>query len=344
MLESKPIGRPFFRTTLTLTLIAILSLSLTGCTSRQIRTLASLRKVDSFPLYVLHYSGDYAFDEFLRKGAGSDRELLDFIQQKLSADLSLAPQPAACTMFAARNGRDEALTGRNFDFEYTTALLLYTKPSQGYASVSMVNLSYIGIIHKLDPTDIPKLLGTPYLPFDGMNDQGVCMGMLAVPSAEPPLDPRKPTLNTTTAIRLVLDHAKSTREAIALLRRFNIRFSAGVDCHFLVSDASGHSAVVEFIGGKMTVIPKTRPWQTATNFIMAGPKTEGEGRDRYALAEKVLKKKKGIVSETDAMHILEKVSMPRTLWSAVYNQKSGELSLVMGRKYFWVKKFRLKMK
>lgn len=32
------------------------------------KTLESLRKVDDFPLYVLHYYGDYKFQEFLENG------------------------------------------------------------------------------------------------------------------------------------------------------------------------------------------------------------------------------------------------------------------------------------
>ena len=35
--------------------------------------------------------------------------------------------------------------GRNFDWEFSPALLLFTDPPDGYASVSMVDLTFLGI-------------------------------------------------------------------------------------------------------------------------------------------------------------------------------------------------------
>ena len=35
------------------------------------RTLASLQKVDDFPLYVMTYYGDYGFDDYLKEGTAS---------------------------------------------------------------------------------------------------------------------------------------------------------------------------------------------------------------------------------------------------------------------------------
>lgn len=325
-------------------IVVVFILSITGCSSQQLQTLATLKKVDSFPLYVMHYQGDYAFEEFLKKGGENDRAILNYIRHKLSADFSLSRLAVACTMFSARNLRKEALTGRNFDFDPTPTLLLYTTPSKGYASVSMVDLSYLGISRDVLPTEYPKFMGTPYLPFDGMNDQGVCMGMLAVPTAKPGKDPTKPSLNTTAAIRLVLDHAKNVNEAVNLLKKYNIYFSAGVDCHYFISDASGKSVVVEFIDGNMSVVPKTRSWQVVTNFTLAAPDKQKDGLGRYHLAQKILRNHQGLVSEKDAMGILEQVHLPTTLWSVVYNQKTGDFSLVMGQKYHWVKRFHLEIK
>jgi hypothetical protein len=36
------------------------------------------------------------------------------------------------------------LFGRNFDYYYSPALLLFTRPPAGYASVSMVDLAVVG--------------------------------------------------------------------------------------------------------------------------------------------------------------------------------------------------------
>ena len=90
--------------------------------------------------------------------------------------------------------------------------------------------------------DIQKI-ASPFLPFDGMNEKGVAIALLAVPEAEPPYDSNKITLNTTTAIRLVLDYAATVEEAVELLRNYNIYFSGDVECHYLIADASGQSVI-----------------------------------------------------------------------------------------------------
>lgn len=65
-------------------------------------------------------------------------------------------------------------------------------------------------------------LAAPYLPFDGINEKGVAIALLAVPEAEVSYSADKVTLSTTTAIRLVLDKAANVDEAIDLLKQYNI--------------------------------------------------------------------------------------------------------------------------
>lgn len=56
----------------------------------------------------------------------------------------------------------------------------------------------------------------------------------------------KPTITPTLAIRLVLDHAATTAEAVALLREYDMFASGGRDYHFYITDASGDGRVVEY--------------------------------------------------------------------------------------------------
>ena len=71
------------------------------------------------------------------------------------------------------------------------------------------------------------------------------MALLAVPEADAGNTSDKVTLNTTTAIRLVLDKAANVEEAIELLSQYNIYFSGDVKCHFLIADAGGKSVLAE---------------------------------------------------------------------------------------------------
>lgn len=315
----------------------------------QIRSLLTLRKVDDRPLYVMRYYGDYGFGEFAKRGAESDKELEGFVMQRIltgRAPTRRTTEPFGCTVFAARTPDGQALVGRNFDHPYTPILVLYTAPPDGYASISLVDLAYMGYSRSNLPTSslmgLVRTLATPYVPFDGLNEKGLSISLLAVPFAKSQDDPEKPTLNTTTAIRLVLDRAKTVKEAISLLQGYNMYFSAGVAVHYLIADRSGDAAVVEFLGGRLSVVRSGKPWHLVTNFILSDPRHPGDGQSRYARASQTLTGRAGVVTEDEAMGILKSVVIPgRTQWSGVYSLSQGSLSLSIGEDFSKVREFRL---
>lgn len=206
----------------------------------ELRSLASLKKVDNYGMYQMTYYGDYGFDEFLKVGAESDADIEAFVTKRLLKGLpiDLGVTGDGCTAFVVKNENDDILFGRNFDFTYSPSLQLYTAPDNGYASVSTVNLSFLGYSEDNLPDggffECFLTLAAPFLPFDGMNEKGLAIASLAVPEAEAPYYSDKVTLNTTTAIRLVLDNAATVEEAVDLLRQYNIYFSNGIVCHFVV--------------------------------------------------------------------------------------------------------------
>ena len=61
-----------------------------------------------------------------------------------NSDLAASPRAWACSLFAALGDVDNMLYGRNFDWDYSPAVLLFTDPPDGYASVSMVDIAYLG--------------------------------------------------------------------------------------------------------------------------------------------------------------------------------------------------------
>ncbi len=191
----------------------------------EIRSLASLKKLNKHPFYSMSYYGDYGFDESLKIGAENDQDIERFVMKRLlrGLGLNLDISSAGCTVFTAVNDLNERIFARNFDFDYTPSLLVYTEPSNGYRSISTVNLSYADYTDGYLPQRLTLssflTLAAPYLPFDGMNEQGVSMALLAVPFSEPPQKTDQFTLNTTTAIRLVLDKAASVDEGVALLKK-----------------------------------------------------------------------------------------------------------------------------
>ncbi len=311
----------------------------------ELRTLFSLEKIDEYGAYQMTYYGDYGFDEFLEVGASSDKDIEKFVTKRLlkGMPINLGVTGDGCTAFVTKNEKGEVLYGRNFDFLYAPSLQLYTEPQNGYKSVSTVNLSFAGYSEDYLPDgslfDKFLTLAAPFLPFDGMNEKGVAIALLAVPEAEPPYDSNKITLNTTTAIRLVLDHASTVEEAVELLRNYNIYFSGGIECHYLIADASGRSVIVEFYDGELQIVEAETDYQIATNFIAYNGLNIGEGFtefERYDMVEKELSDNNSILNENDVISLLAKVGVQdgevdKLQWSVIYNLTTGDVRLFIHR-------------
>ena len=308
----------------------------------ELRSLASIKKVDAHPLYQMTYYGDYGFDEFLETGAESDRDIEAFVVKRLlrGVDIDLNITGAGCTVFVADDEEGNRIFARNFDFDYAPAVQIITTPQNGYRSISTVNLSFVGY-HKDNLPNFglsPKsflMLAAPYMPFDGMNEKGLAIALLAVPKSDAPYDENKVTLNTTTSIRLVLDKAATVDEAIDLLSQYNIYFSGDVDCQFLIADASGNSVLVEYWDGDLKVIPASSSCQVASNFIAYNGLNIGEGFteiERFETVNDFLDENDGTVSAKEAADLLTEVSVyaeesDRLQWSVIYrlNDLDGEI-------------------
>ena len=303
----------------------------------ELRTLSTLRKLDDYGMYQMTYYGDYGFDEFLKSGATGDADIEAFVTKRLlkGLPLDLGVTGDGCTAFVTRNEEGNVLFGRNFDFLYAPSMQIYTTPQNGYASVSTVNLAFAGYSEDYLPSGLSfdsfLTLAAPFLPFDGMNEKGVAIALLAVPEAAPAYDADKITLNTTTAIRLVLDKAATVEEAIELLRQYNIYFSGDISCHYLIADASGHSVIVEYYDNDLQVVETERPYQIASNFIAYNDLNIGEGFtefERYNQVQNVLEINNGVIDKDVAIHLLAEVGVmdgdtDKLQWSVLYNLTTG---------------------
>jgi predicted choloylglycine hydrolase len=293
-------------------------------------TLNSLRKINDYPFYTMTYYGDYGFQDYLRTG-----------RYPFPASATAIAEDFKCTCFAAMGSDSCRLFGRNFDWTGHIALLLFTHPSDGYASVSMVDLKYFGFSNTNLPDSAANkdvLLETPYWPEDGMNECGVAIGEMTVERVDPPYDPDKITIYASThPIRLVLDYAKNVDEAINLLSKYNISYEYSNPIHFQISDADGNSAIIEFLDKDMKVIRNTDKWQVSTNFLIYGLQSpESVGNWRYNLASALLKEKQGNITTDEAMNLLYRVSAGppySTMWSMIYNQQTKEITAVIDRDY-----------
>jgi hypothetical protein len=310
-------------------------------TQAEIDTLNSLQKVDDHPLYLMHYKGSHREATFATPRSNElKRSNLEFEN----------PTPLwACSLFTALADPQGRVFGRNFDWEFSPALLLFTDPPDGYASVSMVDLAYffdapaVTQLMDLDLNDLSPLLNTPSMPFDGLNEKGLAIGMAAVSESPTPSDANNKSVGSLGVMRMILDHAASVEEALTIMRGVNILWNGGPQLHYLIADASGTSALVEFVDGEMVVHYNTNPWHQATNFLLSNTSGSADGIcHRYDVLSERLEEEQGNLSLGEAMDLLANVSQSSTQWSVIYQLHTGQISLAMGRHYSEAHTFQLK--
>ena len=325
-------------------LIAALAIVVFALWGGELSTLKTLSRVeDDVNLFTMEYKADYALDEFLKAGASTDAELVDFIVRQMlkGIPLNFDLPNLGCSTFAAQMADGTPIFGRNFDMYDSPALFVTTRPKDGYASISMVNLAYIGYNSESLPTSLTKsimTLAAPYAPLDGVNEKGLAVGVLQIKTTPTNQRTDKVDITTTSAIRLLLDRAATVEEAVELLSQYDMHASAGSCYHFHIADAKGGSVIVEYIDDEMSVVQG----DAATNFLLTqGEYDFGSGEDRYAVLRKTLDANGGVFeSEEQAMELLKAVSQPAseekkssTQWSCVYNQQDAGVEIAMNMDY-----------
>ncbi|MCL2128756.1 MAG: linear amide C-N hydrolase [Treponema sp.] len=310
-------------------------------TGDQKRSLTSIKKLDEQPLLRMTYYGDYYFDNFLQQGAQNDKDLEIFLNKNFFKmnPINLNFNLGACTIFVVKNDMDEVLFCRNYDFIYTPVLQLFTSPEKGYKSVSTTALTFFGYTKDFLFTGINKdnihMLATPYIPCDGMNEKGLAVGLLVVPEMSYQKSDLKITLNTTTIVRAILDKASTVKEALELIKQFNVYFSANLYCHYMLADSSGDSALVEYWDDKMQIVTSRDNFQIATNYIACKPINYDEDKydiDRCNIVKSEIWKNKGILTNEQALGLLVKVGglidgADILQWTVIYNltRKKGRI-------------------
>lgn len=213
-------------------------------------------------VYAMYVKGGFYLDEFVAQGGVSnDRELIDFVTNKITKGLiqmNISESDIGCASFTATSSDGDALFARNYDFSKTNTMIVFTEASEGrHATISTVDLQFLGIDVEQNIEgfmDKVTTLAAPYAPLDGMNDAGVSVGIYmtyqgegekAVPTNQ---NTEKPDFTSTTLIRLILDYADDLEEAIEIARSYDLHDSANTSYHYMVADSSGRSAILEWVG------------------------------------------------------------------------------------------------
>lgn len=305
-----------------------------------------IEKISDRPYYSMQYFGNYCFEKYLEEGACNIKEFCNFVDKNLimNKKINIGSKAQGCAAFTARNLGGDILFARNMDCECAIPMYIQLNNNDSYKSLaflSMAELDWEANTYNTLETDSKLTLAAPYSPKDGINEYGLAVACLTDSQAIYPQH-NNITLFDETLPRLILNKSKTVDEAIQLVDNYNL-FYIIAPLHFLVADAIGDSAVIEFVNGKMVIIKKNKSYQIVTNFsLYNNPNHEGFGKDRYENIESELEKRHGIISEHEALDLLKKNVIPGDeQWSAVYNLTKKSVLITFAREYNNVYKYKL---
>lgn len=337
-------------------------------------------------VYSMQVKGDFYLDDFVAQGGvSSDTELIQFITDNIThgvVNLNMTAPEIGCSSFTATAENGDALFARNYDFSKTNAMLVFTEANEGrHATISTVDLQFLGIDVDQNMTGLMDkviCLAAPYAPLDGVNDAGVSCGIyMTYQGGEETVatsqDTDKPDFTSTTLLRLILDYADNVEEAVEIASRYDLHDSANTSYHYMIADATGKSAILEWTndsavdttdndGSQRTLKvvyndqdsdigerEAASNYQVVTNFVLQPGYYEGvpaenkKGADRYDRLYEELQATDGVVAdEQAAMGILQTVGRRGwdnddknscTVHSAVYNLTQKTVLWVTNENY-----------
>lgn len=321
-----------------------LAILLTAFFSRNlIRTVASVKKISNAPAYQMNYYGSYELDKYLQHGVSNADEYRSFLSTTLAGGACTFFGGAhGCSAFFAKTPDGDLILARNLDTTVGKGCVLKTDGTDGSKVLAMSNLEWIWYNENepYEPKDeltfSNKLMSiaSPYAVTDGMNEYGLTVSLFSADGSHSTIDENKTNLLDYSIPIVLLNKAKTVDEAIEVLSKYNVVMSEYPE-HFMVSDASGDSAIIEYVNGKMQVTRINGNYQICTNFIIYNnPKLEGFGNDRYKNYDDALSKTNGVISTDDALKLLQKNTIPGDeQWSVVYNLTDKTMSATFYKDY-----------
>ena len=237
-------------------------------------------------------------------------------------------------------------------------MVTVSRPKEGYASIAVSDMSHFGYsLEKVPDSFMKKLscLAAIYAPVDGINEKGLCTSIMALPKQASQQDTPKPDVGTTIIMRLWLDRCATVQEALDLAETFDIRHdrSVGSGYHYMICDAGGDCAVLEFDredGWKSMVVRKGEGenFMLVTNHLLSEKYFTTEPDEyvgnphskswwRYETAGDYLRRHDGILTLEEAQECLAEVHWKDLVWdngtvedtqySNVYDQSNITLAL-----------------
>lgn len=183
------------------------------------------------------------------------------------------------------------------------------------------------------------LLLTPYIPLDGINSAGLAICVLQLDFSEIHESGANVDMTSTTIIRNVLDNAKNVDEAIEIFKNCNLN-TDGYAYHYMVGEASGKSAVIEFVDNEIIVEYKTDDIQVCANTYVTD---EGIAFYKDANSADSINRMNAIINSAKASNFnmtvenafsaLKAASNSNTRWSIVYNLTDKTMDIAINANF-----------
>lgn len=330
----------------------------------RLSTVSSIEKVtsydDGYDLYKMEIKYDYSIEDIIDYGIENNQDMFDAIIKEALPLLPIKMESPsfACSAFNMTTTDGNSLMGRNYDFKKnTSAMLVYCSPKNHYKSVAFAALNNVNA--DAPTSSLSKKLATltaPFICLDGINEKGVSIAVLVVDSEPVFQQTEKDTIFTTLAIRLVLDRAATTDEAIEILKGYDMFASSGKDYHFYINDASGNGKVVEWDCESETRELVATSVDVVTNFytiyadkVLPNQRNGiyGHGKERYDAIKEVLEQQNGNYTYDTAWDALKaSAQLPsetditsNTQWSIVFDNTNLTAEIVVRRNWDDVNKY-----
>ena len=349
-MSAKPRKLSFFK----LSALFIVAFALIGLilTRKHLRTLLSLERVPGTNAYVMDYYVGYNLDE-IETGGMDVHNIEDsciktffpdfilpiaqnvkrwFIPEKIETTTDAGHH---CSSLFLRDENGTCYFARNHDWKNDAFLILRVHDAQGLASIALIDLAYLNLDRPdLDETNLIQripLLFAPYYAMDGVNRDGVAVGVMSVEDVPvtPSRNPTKPDVTNAALMRIILDNAKSSDDAMNIAGKYNVHF-VDASQHVLICDASGQSGILEHINGQLEFLQSPASWQVCTNHQMHGNSEQqnDEKCERYQNGSAVAEQIANPIQFSDVESAIRTMSVKNwTMWTSVYNLTDGNLSV-----------------
>lgn len=253
---------------------ALLAGAFTGCAPSAGKagakdTKALTRLDEDGYLYYMDYEKDYY-----------SKEVMDRMREIGFVD-------PGCSVFFTHNTEGEPITCRNYDYPHRVSkedrtltglnIVLHCKPEGKYESIAVADAVWCGQNDPLFQRGGPDQEGfdpdmldiLPYECMDGVNEKGLYVSIQRVDIKEGD-QPATFASGSSMLLRHMLDDCANVDEAVRKTRTGILVPEDWQDCHIMVSDASGQSAVIESRNSVVSVIPS----DICTNFYLASDDME----------------------------------------------------------------------